>query len=279
MALLKIKTFSKTLLTKTDIQVILPTPLTSEIMSGAMSGQFERGTDSAQDQISLDYYSDSFRCPVLYLLHGTYGDDGDWLRFSRIESYAQEYNIAVIMPDAENSCYRNMPRGGPKYYDYFTEELPKMMRWMFPISRRREDTFVAGLSMGANGAFYVGMSKPELFSHVACMSGGYLSLNQRSATDDSVWSMAFKPGEKVDETDEDSYWLASHLVKDNIDYPKLYLCCGTEDFVYNDNMKFKKHLDKVGFSHIYHEQPGVHNWDFWDDEIKRILQWLPINRR
>ena len=41
-------------------------------------------------------------------------------------------------------------------------------------------------------------------------------------------------------------------------------------------MKFKKHLDKIGMRYTYHEQPGVHDWDFWDDEIKRILDWLPL---
>jgi len=41
-------------------------------------------------------------------------------------------------------------------------------------------------------------------------------------------------------------------------------------------VKFKKHLDKIGMRYTYHEQPGVHDWDFWDDEIIRILDWLPL---
>ena len=277
MAYLQVKTFSKSLRTKTDIQVILPTPLTAEIMNGAMYSQFERNNNGTPR--GIDYFSENLNCPVLYLLHGTYGDDGDWMRFSRIESYAQEYNIAIVMPDAENSCYRNMVRGGPKYYDYFTGELQQMVRWMFPVSRRREDTFITGLSMGASGAFYIGMSRPDLFSHVACLSGGYRSLSQRADSDESVWSNAFLPGEKVEGTTEDCYWLASNLVNSNVEYPNLYMCCGTEDFVYESNSLFREHLENIGFKHDYHEQPGVHNWDFWDDEIKRILKWLPINRR
>ncbi|MGI6005724.1 MAG: alpha/beta hydrolase [Christensenellales bacterium] len=277
MAFLQLKTFSRALRQKTDVQVILPTPLTSEIMDGAMAAQFERSPGSVSK--GLDYYSDALKCPVLYLLHGTYGDDGDWMRFSRIESYAQNYNVAVVMPDAQNSCYRNMPRGGPAYYTYFTEELPKMIKWMFPVSDRREDTFIAGLSMGGSGAFKLGMSKPEMYGYVASLSGGFNNLMERAASNDSVWSMAFKPGEKTKGTIDDPFWLASHLVEKKIDYPKFYMCCGTEDFVYPSNLEMKKHLDDIGFNYVYHQQPGAHNWDFWDDEIQRILKWLPIERR
>ena len=268
MALIELKTFSKALKTKTNINVILPTPLTGEVMGGAMGGS---------NGPVFPYYSDSLNIPVLYLYHGTYGDEADWLRFSRIESYAQNYNIAIVMPNAANSCFRNMPRGGPSYYDFLTDELPSMINWMFPVSRKAEDTFVAGLSMGAFGAFYIGMSKPEIFSHVACLSGAYSGFLNRG--DDSVWSLAFPPETNITGTDEDCYYLSEKLVKDGKGYPELYVCCGTEDFIYSENMKFKNHLDSIGFINTYHEQPGIHNWDFWDDEIKRILEWLPIDKR
>ena len=268
MALLELKTFSKALRTKTNVSIILPTPLTSEVMGTAMGGSNKQ---------EFKYYDNSLCVPVLYLYHGTYGDEADWIRFSRIESYAQEYNIAVVMPNAQNSCFRNMPRGGPQYYEYLTDELPRMIQWMFPVSRKREDTFVAGLSMGGYGSFYIGMSKPEMFSHVACMSGAYRGFTSRGS--DSVWALAFTEGEDLTDTDEDCYYLSNKLIESNTVHPNLYLCCGTEDFIYSESLRFKKHLDDIGFSHTYHEQKGIHNWDFWDDEIKRILEWLPISKR
>ena len=114
MAFIQLKTYSETLRTKTSIQVILPTPL-----AGDTNGSF---------------YDSGKKYPTLYLLHGTYGDEADYTRFSRIESYAQEYYVAVVMMSTANGCYRDMPRGGPAYYKYVTEELPKMMEWMFPLS-------------------------------------------------------------------------------------------------------------------------------------------------
>ena len=265
MALVHVKTFSEALKTKTDIQVILPTPMTGEL--------------SLEAEKRFPYYSREIPVPVLYLLHGTYGDEGDWIRFSRIEGYAQEYNLAVVMPGAANSWYNNMPNGGPAYYDYITAELPRMINWMFPVSGKREDTFIAGLSMGGSGAFKCAMTKPRQYSHVAVLSGGFGALDERLAGGNTPWSLAFEPGKSTRGADNDPYYVTEELIKNKTEYPRLYICCGTEDFLYKENCEFRKHLDTIGFAYQYHEQPGLHNFDFWDDEIKRILAWLPIKKR
>lgn len=259
MAYILVKTYSETLHTKTDIRVILPTPLAGKPVG--------------------EYYSTQKRFPVLYLLHGTYGDGADYTRFSRIESYAQEYHVAVVMMDTDNGCYRNTPRGGPAYYKYVTEELPQMMQWMFPISAKREENFICGLSMGGSGTFKIGLTRPEQFGYVACMSANFSGWQSKAIADDSVWSLAFEPGENLAGTDDDLYHIVEKAVKDGIDIPKLYICCGQQDFLYKSNVDFVAHLNKLGVQHTYHEQPGIHNWDFWDDELRRILAWLPIKRR
>ena len=265
MAFIQLKTFSETLRTKTDIQVILPTPLAGDLILGTEN--------------RFPYYSREIPVPVLYLLHGTYGDDGDWMRFSRIESYAQEYNLAVVMPDCANSWYNNMPNGGPAYYDYITRELPQMINWMFPVSGKREDTFIAGLSMGGAGAFKFAMSKPNLYSHAAILSGGFSNIDDRIARGNAPWALAFESGKSNKGTNNDPYYLTEEAIKNKTDYPKLYICCGTEDFLYAENCQFRKHLDAIGIKYQYHEQQGIHDFNFWDDEIKRILAWLPIKKR
>lgn len=259
MAFIELKTYSEALRTKTSINVILPTPL-----AGESNGS---------------WYKTSNKFPVLYLLHGTYGDEADYTRFSRIESYAQDYYVAIVMMSTGNGCYRNMPRGGPAYYDYVTKELPEMMQWMFPISAKREENFLCGLSMGGTGTFKLGMTRPDLYGNIACMSANFAGWQDRASTDDSVWSMAFTAGEQLENTDEDMFYLAEKAVESGDKLPELYVCCGTEDFLYKSNVDFKNHMDKIGMKYTYHEQPGIHNWDFWDDELRRILNWLPIQRR
>ena len=259
MAHIQLKVYSEALHMTTGVQVILPTPLSGES--------------------SEPYYSSEKKVPVLYLLHGTYGSESDYSRFSRIESYAQDYHLAVVMMNVGNSCYRDMPRGGPAYFTYVTEELPKMMRWMFPISHRREDTFICGLSMGGTGAFKLGFSRPELYGRVACMSANFSGWQDKADSSDSVWSLAFREGEDLTGTEDDMYYLASSSMESGKQLPGLYVCVGTEDFLYESNAKFHDYLNRLGMEHVYHEQPGIHNWAFWDDELRRILAWLPIQRR
>jgi len=260
MAILQFKVKSECLESKSDVIVILPTK-TVELM---------------KEMPGYGFYRDGKKFQTLYLYHGTTGDCWDWLRFSRIESYAQDHMLAVVMPSVQNSSFHNIP-GSYRYFDYVCDEIPTIMNWTFPLSKKRENTFIAGLSMGGNGVFKCGMARPQRFGAIACLSGGF-SIYEMIEKDRSVLhAAAYGAGEKLAGTIEDPFWQSEQIVKEGVDYPELYVCCGTEDPIcYESNVKFKKHLDKIGMRYTYHEQPGVHDWDFWDDEIKRILDWLPL---
>ena len=101
---------------------------------------------------------------VLYLLHGGAGNAQDWTRFTSIERYAEEHKIAVVMPEVGGSSFYADMVHGYKYYSYLTEELPMVLNCFLPLSDRREDRFVAGLSMGGYGAFKWAFDKQNIFS-------------------------------------------------------------------------------------------------------------------
>ena len=107
---------------------------------------------------------------VLYLLHGLHGDETSWLQFSNIARYADEAGIAVVIPGVGNSFYQNMAHG-EDFFTYITEELYEFVQALFPVSKKREDTFIAGLSMGGYGAWYLALACPEKFSATASFSG------------------------------------------------------------------------------------------------------------
>ena len=65
-------------------------------------------------------------------------------------------------------------------------------------------------------------------------------------------------------------------MKSGVKLPKLFQCVGTEDFVYAQNAEFRDFAKNLGVDLTYEEGPGVHNWDFWDPWICRILDWLPL---
>src|SRR3954447_5496722 len=102
-------------------------------------------------QIGLDTAAAAGPAPVLYLLHGLSDDDTAWSRWTSIERYAADLGLAVVMPQVHRSFYAD-ERGGGRFWTFLSAELPRLVDDFFRVSQRREDTFVAGLSMGGYGA-------------------------------------------------------------------------------------------------------------------------------
>ena len=260
MAFLQYKIKSEELETKTDVLVILPTPTVAEMRK--MPG--------------YGFYRDDKRYQVLYLYHGTTGDCWDWMRFSSIERYAEEHCLAVVMPNVQNSNFHNI-RDSYAYENFVSSELPRIIEWTFPVSRRREDKFIAGLSMGGLGAFKIGMKNYGDYAAVACLSGAFCIPEWIEKDNLAPWAAAYAPGEKLLGTAEDPFWLAQEAAKIKENLPDLFLCCGTEDeLCYADNQRFRSHLDSLGIQYTYDEGPGAHEWAFWDKEIQKIMNWLPL---
>ncbi len=77
-------------------------------------------------------------------------------------------------------------------------------------------------------------------------------------------------------SENDLFKLSSDLKKSGKDVPALFQVCGTEDFLYDGNIKFRDHLRQLDYDFHYQESPGVHCWDFWDAAIQDVLKWLPL---
>ncbi|MDF2686290.1 MAG: esterase family protein [Clostridia bacterium] len=207
---------------------------------------------------------------VLYLLHGLSDDHTIWSRRTSIERYASAYNLAVIMPTTQRGFYTNM-KIGYNYWTYISEELPEIVKSIFNISDKREDTFAAGLSMGGYGAIKLGLVCPDKFGAVASMSG---ALNMRNRNDlSSLYEYESTFGVEFDDNN-DLLFLADKLAKSGKERPRLYTCCGTEDFLYNDNQIFLNKVKALNYDIIYKEGPGNHTWEYWDTMIQDILKWM-----
>lgn len=210
--------------------------------------------------------------PVLWLLHGAYGNYTDWIRKSNIERYAAPYGLAVVMPDAQNSCYTDMAHGR-KYYSCIAEELPVALRKYFHFSNKREDNFIAGLSMGGRGSLMIGLSKPEKYAAIGCLSAGAFHQGKSPMRD-----LAFGRG-KLENTYKDPFGSAKKILEKDLPCPRIYHACGTEDFLLSDARNTRDFFDALPgnpFSYEYHEDPGDHTWDFWDEHIKEFIQFLNL---
>lgn len=219
---------------------------------------------------------------VLYLLHGLHGDESSWLHFSNIERYAYDAKIAVVIPGVGNSFYQNMAHG-EDFFTYVTEELYKFVQGLFPVSKRREDTFIAGLSMGGYGAYYLGLSCPEKYAAIASFSGAVdIGFRLTPVKMDAVnvpmpfyVENCFGDPMKIAGSDRDVFTLFEKAKAKGI-LPRMYQSCGTADFLYDMNVAANKKLTEMGAEITWRETPGIdHVWDFWDSEIRWLLKnWL-----
>ncbi len=129
--------------------------------------------------------------------------------------------------------------------------------------------------MGGYGSLLLGLRKPEQYAAAASLSG-VCDATQVSERVDNNEDLLFG-GEQVKGTHYDLYHLASTLAASDRPKPKLYQCCGTEDFLYDQNTAFRDFMKKQPFDYTYEEGPGDHEWGYWDTMIQTVLRWLPIS--
>ncbi len=57
-----------------------------------------------------------------------------------------------------------------------------------------------------------------------------------------------------------------------------YVCCGADDYLYQDSVAFRDAATEAGLRLTYEESDGDHDWGYWDTHIQRVLEWLPIEK-
>jgi len=222
------------------------------------------------------------RFPVLYLLHGFSDNHTAWTRHTNIERYADKAGIIVVMPNAHQSNYADMAHG-QKYYTFISQELPILIRTMFPISQKREDTYIAGLSMGGFGAFKIGLANPHKYSVIGGFSAGAENIYalEEVRREKGALSNLLYDGAPPAETVEDPYWSAQKILKEGLPCPRIWHACGKDDpmieRVYRTRDYFSS-LEGNPFRYSYEEGPGAHEWDFWDGCVRRFLDSIAEER-
>lgn len=215
---------------------------------------------------------------TLYLLHGLSDDQTIWMRRTSIERYAIERGIAVVMPNVGRSWYTDTAYGG-KYFTFVTEELPRVCRSYFKgMSDKREDTLIAGLSMGGYGAIKAALCCPETYGACASLSGAFdISAARRLALLNEwqgVFDFGMQDPSELEGTKHDIYSLAEKNKRAGIAFPKMYMWCGESDKLLPANQRFRDLLDRLEVEHLYKESEGNHSWKWWDLHIQDALDYL-----
>jgi S-formylglutathione hydrolase FrmB len=250
MAFINLSFFSETLGRNVDINAIVP-----QRSTGGDIGISNRGSQE--------------KYKTLLLLHGLSDDNTIWYRRTSIERYAVEHGIAVVMPSADRSFYTDM-KHGDKYFTFISQEVLRVAREFLPLSDKREDTFVAGNSMGGYGAFKVALKNPDKFSAAIGLSSVADVVKFMKERSPHLMDNVF--GESVPDS-ENLFYLFEQIKNETLK-PRIYSCVGKGDYMYEDNVKLSKLIEKSGCDYSYVEEDGAHNWEFWDEHIQNALKWL-----
>ncbi|MBC1458084.1 alpha/beta hydrolase [Listeria newyorkensis] len=208
---------------------------------------------------------------LLYLLHGLSDDDTAWLTNTSLVRYAENRNIAIVMPQVHRSFYTDMHVGN-RYWTFLSEELPSLIHSWFKLPTEPENTYVAGLSMGGYGAFKWALHYPEKFAGMASLSGALDIVALREARPEGEAEMQATFGDIETHRGSDNDLLA--LLDEVTAKPRVLQLCGTEDFLYDNNLGFKSRIEQTALPYTYQESPGEHNWEYWDREIQTVLNWI-----
>ena len=172
------------------------------------------------------------------------------------------------MPCGARSFYTDM-KYGMKYFSYITEELQDVISEFLKVSNKREDTYIAGLSMGGYDALKAALKKPEVF----CAAAGLSSVADiRNGMFDDTLVPVF--GEDLNIPDEEDLFFLAEKTNLNPLKPRIFMGVRTEDFLYDSNTRLKEHFEQLDYNFTYRESSGVHNWGFWDEYIQYVLEWM-----
>lgn len=217
---------------------------------------------------------------TLYLLHGLLGDSNDWIDNTNLRKLAEDHDLAVVMPSGENSFYVDSPvLKSSRFGTFIGKELVNVTRMMFPLSTKREDTFIGGLSMGGYGAIVNGMLNHRTFGAIAAFSSA-LHLFEIEGDDEEahqIFGDMEKARKSILNPRKTFLYMEKQLHGDASKYPKIYLSCGRQDGLYPYTESYRDFLYSHGVDLFYHEEDGKHDWDFWNSEIKRVIEeFLPL---
>lgn len=262
MAFLQVTYYAVSLMRQTSFYMNLPNELSAEMKEG--NEHYERPMKT------------------LYLLHGFSGNAADWVTGSLAQELSMKYNIAIVMPSGDNSFYLNAKGTGRAYETFIGQDLPTYVSKTFGLSAKKEDVFIGGLSMGGFGAIHTTLAYPEQFGKAFGLSTALVVndiKNMEPGTKNEVadyeyYADVFGDLTKLDTSEKNPEYLVQKLKKEGKAVSPIFIACGTEDFMLQNNRDFRDFLLAQQVDVTYRESTGAHEWKFWNEYLEPAIKWL-----
>ncbi len=220
-----------------------------------------------------DYEGSKRRYPVLYPLHGMGGDEEAWIATGRV---AEIMDNLIASGKAEpmivvmtNGCTQHVAAPGFSHEGMWTPYMsgsmdgsfeamfPSIVEWVdnnYRTIRKSKSRAIAGLSMGGFHSMQISKEYPEMFNYVGLFSAAIFRGKQGVATYEDLESKL----ERQFSGDLELYWIA----------------IGSEDFLYDENVKYRELLDSKGYKYEYRESGDGHVWRNWRIYVAEFVQKL-----
>ena len=227
-----------------------------------------------------DAASASRRYPVVYLLHGWPGSEGNWPGMGRAGVTADSLiasgripPVVMVFPDGAGkgllgrSLYIDSYDGQSKLETFLTHRLVSWVDSSFRTIRSPESRAVVGLSDGGTAAINLALQHPNLFG--ACGShSADLKLTKGMGMGGVIGP---EPGASQLLAAKSPLLYAPEVLP-HLDPPVIYFDCGADDESAAENREFDAMLTKLGVPHTYHEFPGTHDWKYWRSHLPGSLE-------
>lgn len=233
------------------------------------------------------YDSSEKKYPVLYLLHGAWGNSLSWVVDGELKQIAdrciranEALPMIIVMPDArgigenyggKNMGYFNVPRWN--YEDYFFEELIPYIDANFRTIANKKNRAIAGLSMGGGGAIAYAQRHPSFWSSACSLSGcvGYCSSEAARKID-------IEFDRSLGRTDPTLF--VENATNDQIAELKTikwYIDCGDDDYLYEGNISLYGAMRKKEIPLQYRMRDGGHTWNYWQTALPSVLLFCSMS--
>lgn len=218
-------------------------------------------------------YSNLKKYPVLYLLHGIGGTETEWLNgnpdliIGNLINSKEVKEMIVVMPNIRAAKDDSVPtnilnKENIEAFDNFINDLrDNLMPFInknYSVFTDRENTAIAGLSMGGREALYIGIKMADKFLYVGAFSPApglipYKTLNYEGQL------------------------MPEELTNYNNKHKVILLCSGTEDMMIgNIAESYHNVMEKNQVSHLYYTMHGGHDFSVWKSGlynfVKRIFK-------
>ncbi len=222
--------------------------------------------------------------PTLYFLPGYSANAEELATCLPFRQMSAKYGIAVIIPDGENSFYTDHPERAALNGSFVAEELVTVTRRLFPkLSRRYEDTYIGGISMGGYGAAVHGLHRNETFSKIVMMSPAIeadklfdpAGSNLSGAVPAVLFDTVLGGAQAYRSSYRNPCQSLRELKEGGKRIPRMHMCCGQQDALVHDACEhFRGFLKELGVPLSYDGGDGLHDIPYWDEHLENCFRFL-----